>query len=113
MAEPVRTDAPVDFEDLRCVLNPVQAEDLIEILLRTPAKRRLAVACAFAGFETPFEAFVAAGLAQPNTGHGRVPAHQAWWRWVAKRTHFPLGAAFRISRLFGTPHEILLAWWLT
>ena len=93
----------LDFDDLPCALNPIQACDLKQILLMTPEDRRLDVACAFSGL-TPVKAFTLAGLLDDDTPGG---GSRNYNRWLKHENKLPLGAAFRVAKVFGVPCEIL------
>lgn len=88
----------VHVDDLPCVLNVVQAQDLSTILELTPASRRVAVALAFSGL-TPESWSRAAGM-------DRVQVH----RWVRVRRHryrLPYGAALRLATVLGQSADVL------
>jgi hypothetical protein len=97
-------------DEIPCCLNPLQAIDLKQILLMTPAERRLAVACAFAGFDMR-EAFIKVGLAALREKKGQN-GDVTWRRWIRRVHPMPLGAGFRLAALFGVPAELLVEWFV-
>lgn len=88
------------FDEVRCVLNPVQANDLIFVLGVTQADRRVDVAMAFTGL-TVAAWSEAAGLGQVQVG-----------RWLDEKHRFPLGAAFRLAKVLGVDAEVLFGFWI-
>lgn len=90
-----------DYEEISCYLNPVQSHDLKEILLLTSASRRLNVSLAFSGL-TERELITKSGIRGITDG-----TNSLWKRWMRKDIKLPLGAAFRIAKVLGTPAEIL------
>jgi hypothetical protein len=99
---------PVGLDDIYCVLNPAQAADLERILLMTLPARRLDVAVAFCGLKSIYEAFVMADLADSES----PTRSSSCYRWVERQSRFPMGAAFRLAKVFGVPAELLLLDWM-
>lgn len=94
----------LDYDDIICVLNPLQSCDLKQILLMTPEDRRLNVALVFSGIKIE-ELFKKSGLDNDNNYA---------YRWIRYENKLPLGAAFRLAKVFGVSVEILFAyplWW--
>ncbi len=89
----------IDFDDITCILNPVQAQDLTQILLMTPSERRLKVSLAFSNI-TLTDLSRKSGLNESGI-NGTIS------RWFQGMNKMPLGVAFRLSRVFGVPTEIL------
>lgn len=94
--------ASAHVDDLPCLLNPVQACDLKQILLMTPAERRLAVAMAFSGLVSYRDLFERIGVMVDPT----------WSRWIQGKHRLPFGVAFRLGKVFGVSAELLLEWWV-
>jgi len=91
----------VDFEDIPCLLNPVQTCDLKQILLLTPDHRRVDVALAFSGL-VAYQLFRKAGFTDNKS-------YKCCRRWFSGEVKLPLGAAFRFAAVFGVPAEILFS----
>lgn len=94
----------LDYDDIKCVNNPLLACDLKQILMITPHDRRLNVALAFSNISL-MELFRESGLYDDN---------KYIYRWTKHEVRLPLGAAFRLAKVFGVPSEILFAsplWW--
>jgi len=89
----------IDFDDIPCVLNPLLACDLKQILMMTPEDRRLAVALAFANISMK-DLFLKSGLGAENTNY---------YRWIEYENRLPLGVAFRMAKVIGVSIEILFA----
>lgn len=89
----------IEYDDIVCVLNPLLSIDLKQILLMTPEERRLDVSLSFAGINM-IDLFKKAGF---NLEEKNI------YRWTTYQNKLPLGAAFRLARVFGVPVEILFA----
>ena len=91
----------IEYDDIICLLNPVAACDLKQILMMTPLDRRLEVSLSFANVDVKY-LFITAGLYESQ--------HDATWkRWLSHKSKLPLGAAFRLAKALGVPAEILFA----
>lgn len=98
-AKIIEFNKEIAFDDIKCVLNSVQSCDLKQILFMTPEDRRLEVALAFTGLSNK-ELFGISGFDTEATKSG-------WWRWLRHENRLPLGAAFRLAKVFGVPAEVL------
>lgn len=90
----------MNFDEIRCALNPTQANDLVFVLGVTRADRRIDVALAFSGLSVA-DWSGAAGLGNVQVG-----------RWIGEQHRFPLGAAFRLAKVLGVDAEILFQYWI-
>lgn len=90
----------IDYEDIICLLNPLQSCDLKQILMMTHVDRRLNVALAFANIDYK-TLCVKAGLLYTHNNHV--------YKWLNGNNRLPLGIAFRLSKVLGVPVEILFA----
>jgi hypothetical protein len=95
----------VEFEDIEPLLNPVQQSTLVEILALTPAHKRAKLAMAFAGING--RTWVT--LAGLNPGGKQNTADVQIYRWLTEYATLPLGAAARLSAVFGVPTELLFS----
>lgn len=93
---------PCHVDDIRCVLNPVQAASLECALVLLPAKRRIQIAMAVAGLE-PSALAIAIDLVPPYSMQKNVQL----WRWVTGEHKMPMGIGFRLARVFGVNAEVL------
>ena len=88
----------INFEDIICVLNPLQSCDLKQVLLMTHVDRRLSVALAFADID----------LHQLMVQAGFEGERSSFNRWLINfNSKLPLGVAFRLAKVFGVPVEVL------
>jgi len=90
----------IAFDDIICVLNPLQSCDLKQILLMTHADRRMNVALAFANI-TLIDLANKSGLNDNNNTCNTVR------RYLNYENKMPLGSAFRLAKVFGVSVEIL------
>lgn len=86
--------------DIQCVLSPARADDLRTIFRVTPARLRPAIAMTFAEIVAPQWAELA-GV-----------EYVTLWRWLTKDSRLVLGAAVRLSRVFGVPADELFEDWV-
>lgn len=92
----------LDFDDIVCELNVLLACDLKQILLMTPENRRLNVALAFANLNIN-------QLADKSGLNDFDKNGVVLRRWIRHEYRLPLGAAFRLAKVFGVPVEVLFA----
>jgi hypothetical protein len=85
----------LDYEDIICILNPLQSIDLKQILLMTHEDRRLEVALSFSGISVT-ELFDKIGIS-------------SYHRWTKYTNRLPMGIAFRLAKVFGVSAEILFS----
>lgn len=95
----------LDYEDIQPMLNPVQRSTLVEILTLTPAHKRVTLALAFAGI-TRDTWITLSGL---NQGGNPNTSATAMHRWMTQVNALPLGAAVRLSAVFGVAPELLFS----
>lgn len=92
----------LSYDDIKSILNPVQAADLVRILLLTPEDRRLNIALVFSDITTE-DLFIKSGLGMEISGS----SYFTFKRWMRHECKLPLGAAFRLAKVFDVPVEIL------
>lgn len=102
---------PCRIDDVKCILNPLQQCDLIEILHRTIPLRRVKITMVFCGIEDNLELIVLSGLAPSKESiRNKTIGHEMtvnFSRWLNKEHRLPMGMAFRIARVFGVSPELL------
>ena len=98
-AEIIQFKNELSFDDIICVLNPLQSCDLKQILLMTQIDRRLSVALSFSDITID-------DLAR-KSGLDSSECSSSLRRWIKGENKLPLGAAFRLAKVFGVPVEIL------
>lgn len=101
---------PCHVDDLTCLLNPLRAFDLKQILLLTPPELRVEMAVVFTRIRRN-DLPILLDLAPRDSKRGGAATVNIW-RYLTKANKMPLGIAFRMEKLFGVPACILCEWYI-